>query len=174
MDHVIDLDEAAAVLARRSTGRRAAGLAVGRVTWRDATARWPQPLETDRALVHEPDSVGVRVLGPDGAELSVVLFRGGWADVDFLAGLDGGALPASGIASAEDFASRTDGWITRVFGGLGGVEQRSGGLPYGPTPYGTAPYGTAPSGRAARRAVSPSPCPCLPRHHPGSTPRAAR
>ncbi|RMB84758.1 hypothetical protein CTZ28_16480 [Streptomyces shenzhenensis] len=34
--------------------------------------------------------------GPAEAVLSVVLFRGGWADVDFVAGLDdAGSLPAA-------------------------------------------------------------------------------
>jgi hypothetical protein len=50
--------------------------------------------------------------------LSVVLFRGGWADVDFIAGLDdAGSLPASGIASAPDFEVRMNQWVARVFGG---------------------------------------------------------
>ncbi|MFF3159444.1 hypothetical protein [Streptomyces sp. NPDC057910] len=101
MDRVVDLDEVAAVVAGRTVGWRSAGLEVGQVTWRDAEASWPQPLETDRARVHDPDSVGVAISGPGEAELSVVLFRGGWADVDFIAGLDdAGSLPASGIVSA--------------------------------------------------------------------------
>ncbi len=34
------------------------------ITWRDEAAPWPQPLETDRALVTDPDSIGVRILAP--------------------------------------------------------------------------------------------------------------
>ncbi|MEV7603717.1 hypothetical protein AB0O91_40740 [Kitasatospora sp. NPDC089797] len=65
----------------------------------------------------DPDSVGVLISGPVEAELSVVLFRGGWADVDFVAGTDdAGAFPASGIASAREFGVRLDGWVARVFG----------------------------------------------------------
>ncbi|MGY0489396.1 hypothetical protein [Streptomyces sp. WG-D5] len=117
MDRVVDLDEAAAVLAGRTVGWRSAGLEVGQVTWRDAEAPWPQPLETDRARVHDPDSVGVTLCGPGDAELSVVLFRGGWADVDFIADLgDAGSLPASGIASAADFETLMGRWVARVFG----------------------------------------------------------
>ncbi|WP_246040807.1 hypothetical protein [Streptomyces cadmiisoli] len=117
MDRIVDLDEVAAVLAGQMVGWTSAGLEVGQVTWRDADASWPQPLETDRTRVHDPDSVGVIISGPGEAELSVVLFRGGWADVDFIAGLDdAGCLPASGIASASDFEARMDQWITRVFG----------------------------------------------------------
>ncbi|MFE3830903.1 hypothetical protein [Streptomyces sp. NPDC059092] len=81
---------------------------------------WPQRLETDRALVRDPDSVGVLISGPADAELSVVLFRGGWADVDFFVGLDdAGTLPACGIDSAAAFGTRLDGWVSRVFGKIG-------------------------------------------------------
>ncbi|MFE1798130.1 hypothetical protein ACFW9L_18485 [Streptomyces sp. NPDC059517] len=119
MDRVVDLDEVSVVLALRTTGWTSAGLEVGRATWRDAEASWPQPLETDRARVHDPDSVGVVISGPTEAELSVVLFRGGWADVDFVTALDdAGRLPASGITSSSDFGTRMDQWVTRVFGSL--------------------------------------------------------
>ncbi|MFJ3723912.1 hypothetical protein ACIPYQ_15245 [Streptomyces sp. NPDC090045] len=117
MERVIDLDEVAGVLAGQTVGWRTAGLEVGQVTWRDAEASWPQSLETHRARVHDPDSIGVVISGLGEAELSVVLFRGGWADVDFIASLDdAGSLPASGITSASDFEARTDQWVTRVFG----------------------------------------------------------
>jgi hypothetical protein len=116
MGRVVDLDEVAAVLADQSVGWRS-------VTWRDAEASCPQPLETDRARVHDPDSVGVVISGPGEAELSVVLFRGGWADVDFVASLaDAGSLPASGIASPTDFEGRMNQWVARVFGVCGGAE----------------------------------------------------
>ncbi|MFJ9679056.1 hypothetical protein ACIRP2_13465 [Streptomyces sp. NPDC101194] len=128
MDRVVDLDEAAAVLAERAVAWRSAGLEVGRTTWRDAEASWPQPLESDRGLVRDPDSLGVLVSGPAEAELSVVLFRGGWADVDFVADPDdAGCLPASAIASATDFGVRLDQWVARVFGGPGGVQGLSSG-----------------------------------------------
>ncbi|WP_051804831.1 hypothetical protein [Streptomyces griseus] len=118
MERIIDLDEAASVLARRTPGWQAAGLEVCGTTWRDAEAAWPQPLETDRDRVRDPDSLGVVLRGPAEAELHVVLFRGGWADVDFAAGPeDFGCLPASEIVSAADFARRTDLWVARVFGG---------------------------------------------------------
>ncbi|MFJ4917849.1 MULTISPECIES: hypothetical protein [unclassified Streptomyces] len=120
MDRVVDLDGAAAVLAQRTAGWTSAGLEVGRVTWRDYEASWPQPLETDRDRVQDPDSVGVVITGPAEAVLLVVLFRGGWADVDFIDVLDdAGCLPASGITSVSDFATRMDQWVTRVFGSLG-------------------------------------------------------
>ncbi|MFJ7280218.1 hypothetical protein [Kitasatospora sp. NPDC098663] len=120
MERVIDLDQAAAVIAERAERWLAAGLKVGQVTWRDETARWPRQLETDRALVRDPDSVGVLISGPGDAGLSVVLFRGGWADVDYFDGLDnGGSIPAFGIKSAAAFGTQLDQWVPRVFGSLG-------------------------------------------------------
>ncbi|WP_314252897.1 hypothetical protein [Streptomyces sp. DSM 40907] len=120
MERVIDLDQAAAVFAERAARWLAAGLKVRQVTWRDETAPWPQQLETDRTLVRDPDSVGVRISGPGDAELSVVLFRGGWADVDYFDGLDdGGPIPAFGITSAAAFGTQIDQWVEGVFGNLG-------------------------------------------------------
>ncbi|MEU2506532.1 hypothetical protein ABZ621_17735 [Streptomyces sp. NPDC007863] len=120
MDRVVDLDEAAVVLARRMPGWTSAGLVVARATWRDAEAPWPQPLSTDRDRIRDPDSLGLVISGPADAVLSVVLFRGGWADVDFVVDLDdAGCLPASGITSASDFGARVDRWVARVFGDRG-------------------------------------------------------
>lgn len=60
------------------------------------------------------------ISGPGATVLSVVLFRGGWADVDFVADLDdAGCLPANGITSTSDFATRLDAWVARVFGSVG-------------------------------------------------------
>ncbi|MFF4189219.1 hypothetical protein ACFYZ9_39125 [Streptomyces sp. NPDC001691] len=85
MDHVIELDSAAAEITARLPAWSAAGLTPLPVTWRDGHAPWPQRLETDRALVADPDSVGIHVKGADGwAELQIVLYRGGWADLNAL------------------------------------------------------------------------------------------
>lgn len=47
----------------------------------------------------------------------MVLFRGGWADVDYLANVDdAGALPGAEIDSAAAFGIRIDEWVVRVFG----------------------------------------------------------
>ncbi|MFJ5228146.1 hypothetical protein [Streptomyces sp. NPDC088400] len=120
MERVVDLDQAAVVIAERAARWLAAGLKVGQVTWRDETAPWPQRLETDRTLVRDPDSVGVLISGPRDAGLSVVLFRGGWADVDFFDGLDdGGPIPAFDITSAAAFGTQLDQWVPRAFGNLG-------------------------------------------------------
>ncbi|MFD3555940.1 hypothetical protein ACFWWA_28165 [Streptomyces goshikiensis] len=124
MERVIDLDQATAVIAERAARWLAAGLRVGQVTWRDKTAPWPQQLETDRALVRDPDSVGVLISGLADAELSLVLFRGGWADVDYFDSLDGGGtIPAFGINSAAAFATQLDQWVQRTFGSLGKKEE---------------------------------------------------
>ncbi|MEW1721000.1 hypothetical protein [Streptomyces sp. NPDC093109] len=89
--------------------------------------------------MQDPDSVGVRLLGPVGtdAELLVVLFRGGWADVDYLIDLDlddAGPLPAFGIRSVGDFADRIDGWVLRVFRVSLAPVPGSAGLPGPPGP----------------------------------------
>ncbi|MEU6053173.1 hypothetical protein ABZ829_22415 [Streptomyces xanthochromogenes] len=120
MEHVIDLDQAAAVISERTAGWLAAGLTVGQVTWLDATSPWPRQFETDRALVRDPVSIGVLIDGPGDAGLSVVLFRGGWADVDYFDGIDdGGPIPAFDITSAAAFGTQLDQWVPRAFGNLG-------------------------------------------------------
>lgn len=55
------------------------------VTWRDAAESWPWAPETDRAIVTDPDSVGVTLdYNDDCPAARVVLFRGGWADVEIV------------------------------------------------------------------------------------------
>ncbi|GAA1397585.1 hypothetical protein GCM10009639_35190 [Kitasatospora putterlickiae] len=117
MERLVDLDEAAAEVSARTPEWQAAGLVVGRVAWREAAAPWPHRLETDRSRVADPDAMGVRLYGPADALLSVVLFRGGWADGDHITGAgDAGPLPGAGIGSAAAFGSRLDAWVALVFG----------------------------------------------------------
>ncbi|WP_093864455.1 hypothetical protein [Streptomyces sp. TLI_053] len=119
MERVVDLDEAVLEVERRRSRWEEAGLTVEPVTWRDEQRKWPQRLESDRAAVVDPDSVGVVLTGL-GGELSVVLFRGGWADVDYFAGIDDvGTLPASDIDSAAAFGDQLDSYVTRTFGSFG-------------------------------------------------------
>jgi hypothetical protein len=85
VDHRIDLDE----LARRLEPLRADWerfAQVGPFTWRDEQAAWPQPIVTDRASVKVPESLGIR-LQADDDEVEIVVWTGGWADIDFV--LDG-------------------------------------------------------------------------------------
>lgn len=119
MERVVDLDEAAAAaaVADRRPAWQAAGLAVEPVTWRDETAPWSQQLKTERSQVHIPDSVGIHLHGPNETELLVVLYRGGWADIDYMVDADdAGVIPNSTVVSAQAFASLLDDCITRVFG----------------------------------------------------------
>jgi hypothetical protein len=88
VDRTVDLDQAAAEIIKRHSAWQAYGLLAGPITWRDESAPWPQRLETDRSQVSDPDSVGIRITGPNDSELEIVLFRGGWADVDYFAGGD--------------------------------------------------------------------------------------
>ena len=126
MDRTVDLDQAASEIIERQGAWRARGLSTGLITWRDEAAAWPARLETDRSRVSDPDSVGIRITGPDETELVVVLFRGGWADVDYCAGgEDFGPIPAFDLASASVFAAALDTWVARVFG----MSEQGCGLP---------------------------------------------
>ena len=82
----LDLDQVAAVLAGLRPGWREQGLVVRPFLWRDARGSWPQILHTDRGKVAEPESVGLTLTAADGREARLVIWRGGWADVDLLAG----------------------------------------------------------------------------------------
>jgi hypothetical protein len=117
MDQVIDLDEAAKAIAGRNQAWRRAGLTVSSLTWRDAASPWPQRIVTDRSTATDPDSVGVRVQGPGDAELHVVLYRGGWADIDYTT-VDGhlDTLHGPEIGSSQDFGLLLDNCVTRTFG----------------------------------------------------------
>jgi hypothetical protein len=86
VDRLVDLDAVAAELAGRRIEWVDAGLTVGELTWRDAAAAWPQPIVTDRAAVADPESLGVVFRGSGGDEAELVLWCGGWADLDALLG----------------------------------------------------------------------------------------
>ncbi|MEV2251664.1 hypothetical protein AB0I94_13985 [Streptomyces sp. NPDC050147] len=119
MESLIDLDQAAAQISARRRQWTAAGLVVGPLTWRDADAVWPRRLGTSRSHVEDPDSVGIHVTGPADAELFVVLFRGGWADVDFMASLaedDEIVCEAPAVTSPHLFGELLDGYVLRAFG----------------------------------------------------------
>jgi hypothetical protein len=117
MDRVIDLDEAAEAIADRSQVWQHAGLTVSSLTWRDAASPWPQRIVTDRSAATDPDSVGVQVKGPADAELHIVLYRSGWADIDYTAA-DGDldTLHGPEIGSTQGFGLLLDYCVTRTFG----------------------------------------------------------
>ena len=80
----LDLDQIAAALARLRGGWESQGLTAGPLTWRDARTPWPQPFRTDRSLVSEPESVGL-TLAAGGRDGRMIIWRGGWADIQLLA-----------------------------------------------------------------------------------------
>ncbi|WP_326593645.1 hypothetical protein [Streptomyces brevispora] len=119
MDHVVDLDSAAAEITARLSAWSAAGLAPCPITWRDGLAPWPQPLETDRTRVSDPDSIGLRIQGSDGwAELHLVLYREGWADLDALAD-DEVLTEGPSISNPEEFGRFLDSTVMRFLGTAG-------------------------------------------------------
>ncbi len=83
-DVTIDLDAAAAEIESRRAEWDSAGLHMGPLTWRDASRGWPWQLVA-RELALLPDSVGFRVT-KEPATGAVVLFDGGWADVEWWEG----------------------------------------------------------------------------------------
>ncbi|MBP0456675.1 hypothetical protein [Streptomyces montanisoli] len=122
MERAVDLDEAAAAVFQRQPDWQNAGLVVAPVTWRDGAAPWPQQLETDRSRVSDPDSIGVHVSGTCDAELLVVLYRGGWADVEYIVSIeDAGVLLVRAVSSAKAFGELLDTCMSRVFGPRGPV-----------------------------------------------------
>ncbi len=80
----LDLDQVAAALARLRGSWERRGVTAGPLTWRDARTPWPRPLRTDRSMVSEPESVGL-TLTAGGREGRLIIWRGGWADIDLLA-----------------------------------------------------------------------------------------
>ena len=81
----IDLDLAAEQITACGAAWEARGLHVGELTWRDQFRTWPDQVVAGRAQASEPDSVGVKVTRGD-EEGQVVLYDGGWADVEYWAG----------------------------------------------------------------------------------------
>jgi hypothetical protein len=84
----IDLDEVASELAGRNYARSDQGINTGPLTWRDAQATWPQPIHTDRSLVAKPESLGITLTTANGNQALIIIWRGGWADVDVLVGTE--------------------------------------------------------------------------------------
>jgi hypothetical protein len=117
VDDLIDLDAAAVEIERRAEAWGAAGLEVGELTWRDQGGGWPPRIISTRADATDPDSVGVR-LRKQPMEASVVLFKGGWADVEFWSGRrdDAPVLDAPGVdqpLTLTAFADLLDATVAR-------------------------------------------------------------
>lgn len=111
MDYVIDLNHAAAEIVSRLPAWTAAGLLPGPITWRDEAASWPQRLEVERVVITDPDSVGVFIQSADERNVvNIVLYRGGWVDLD---GLVNDVITAEcpKIKSAEEFGVVLDAAI---------------------------------------------------------------
>lgn len=81
----IDIDRAADEIECRRAVLAEKGVEVSPTTWRDQGRGWPPPITEDRSSVVDPDSIGIQLRkGEQEAEL--VLYRGGWADVEFWSG----------------------------------------------------------------------------------------
>lgn len=83
MESLLDLDAAASALKSRRDVWTQEGFEVGPLTWRDQAGPWPWMLNTLRSDIRDPFSVGIEIKHAN-IEGRVVLFRGGWADVELL------------------------------------------------------------------------------------------
>jgi hypothetical protein len=113
---VIDLDAAANAIEARRSDWEQLGFHVGQLTWRDRALGWPwQLVSRDRAV--QPDSVGFR-LSRGAAEGGIVLFDGGWADVEWWDGTTNDPeVSAPHIESIDAFAALLDRALARWGGG---------------------------------------------------------
>jgi len=112
----LDLDRVAAVLAGLRPTWTALGVRAGQLTWRDAQASWPQPILTDRSRIAEPESLGITLTTDRGNEALVVIWRGGWADFDVLAGGEV-TTNAPNLASVTDCVELVETAVNLISGG---------------------------------------------------------
>jgi hypothetical protein len=88
---------------------------VGEFTWRDAAAAWPQPIVTDRESVADPESLGVILDAGGGAEAVLVLWTGGWADLE--ASINGQVVAETPVfADVASCVAVADALVARLLG----------------------------------------------------------
>jgi hypothetical protein len=73
-------------------------------------------LESDRSIVVDPDSVGVRIEGLGNSEAGVVLFRGAWADVGGITTTRALINEAPDVDSSDEFGRVADNLVLQAFG----------------------------------------------------------
>jgi len=84
----IDLDRVAGELASLHAAWSKQGFTAGPLTSRDAQAACPSRSSPDRSQVAEPESVGITMTTAWENEALIVIWRGGWADVEARAGTE--------------------------------------------------------------------------------------
>lgn len=84
MERALDLDAAAASVQRRASQWAARSLTVGPLTWADGQTTVNE-LTTRREAVRGDYSVGIRIRRGD-EEGELVVYAGGWCDLDYWAG----------------------------------------------------------------------------------------
>jgi hypothetical protein len=111
---VIDLDAAAREIDARRERWTRAGLSVGPLTWRDEAEEWPQTLKTDRAVVVDPDSIGVVIDRDTWRPGEIILFRGGWADVTLVDETGEVVVEYAPVPNIAAFGAVLDRWVNRL------------------------------------------------------------
>lgn len=115
MDRLVDLDSVRLELSKRRSEWGQRGLVVGAFTWRDAAAAWPQAIVTDRASVTDPESLGMTFNGGGGADALLVLWTGGWADLE--ASIGGELVfEAPEFVDVQSCVAVADGLVERLLG----------------------------------------------------------
>jgi hypothetical protein len=113
VDRLVDLDSVLVELSRRCPEWTQRGLVVGEFTWRDAAASWPQPIVTDRASIVDPESLGMTLDAGGGVEALLVLWTGGWADLE--AAIDGElVLDAPEFVDVQSCVAVADALVERL------------------------------------------------------------
>lgn len=97
----LDLAEVAEALNRYGKRWMQAGISVEAVTWRDIGGPWPYPLKIERGVVVDADSVGVRA-SRDEQEGRLVVYRGGWAELEYWNARDEPLMEVSGYDDPLD------------------------------------------------------------------------
>ena len=113
LPRALNLDDAAREIELRRSDWAEKDLQIGELTWRAASSAWPRPLGS-RSEISDPDSVGFRIRHGN-AEGAVVLFRGGWADVEWWLGTADSdpEISAPEIPDVSSFGELLDALLAR-------------------------------------------------------------
>jgi hypothetical protein len=113
VEHLVDLDDAAAEIERRRPVWAQQAVRLLATTWRDASEPWPQQLRADRMDVTDPDSLGIH-LQYGNSEVFIVLFRGGWADVTFWRPAQEPIMDAPKIPDVPTYGAVVDQFVAKL------------------------------------------------------------
>jgi hypothetical protein len=116
----LDLDRAAELVASRRPEWVELGLTVHPITWMDNDAQWNRPVLTERSGISRPMSLGLRIEGGAPAEAEIILYAGGWADVNLVAASSAEVESEYiELETPEEFGPLLDRVVLRLLGDAG-------------------------------------------------------